>query len=61
MRQIYFRLNVDHGLQNVSLAEWDKLADVKTHTMQYLLKHDVSQKVDRLVEILNGHAGTLHQ
>jgi len=61
MRQIYFRLNVDHGLQDVSLAEWDKLADVKTHTDQYLQKYDVSQKVGRLIEVLNIHTGTLHQ
>lgn len=57
MRDIYFRLNVDQGLQGVSLAEWEKLADVKTHTTQYLQKHDVGQKVSRLVEILNTSEG----
>ena len=51
---LYFRLNVDQGLQHVSLAEWEKLNDVQLHTSQYLLKHDVGQKVDRLVRMLKG-------
>ena len=50
----YIRLNVDQGLQDVSLAEWDKLSDVQLHTSQYLKKHDIGQKVDRLVQLLNG-------
>jgi len=51
---IYFRLNVDEGLQNVPLAEWDALDDVSAHTLRYLEKPDVEQKVDRLVQILKG-------
>jgi len=50
----YCRLNVDQGLQHVSLAEWEKLKDVQLHTLQYLQKHDVGQKVDRLVQVLRG-------
>jgi len=51
---LYCRLNVDQGLQQVSLAEWEKLNDVQLHTSQYLKKHDVEQKVDRLVLMLKG-------
>jgi len=50
----YFRLNVDQGLQTVSLAEWKKLEAVNLHTLQYLRKHDVGEKVDRLVQVLKG-------
>ena len=50
----YFRLNVNEGLQNVSLAEWSKMAEVKTHTVQYLKTNDVGQKVDQVVELLQG-------
>jgi len=50
----YFRLNVDEGLQNVSLAEWDALNEVSAHTLRYLEKPDVGQKVDWLVQILKG-------
>jgi len=56
---IYFRLNVDEGLQNVSLAEWDALDDVSAHTLRYLEKPDVEQKVDRLVQILKGISKTI--
>jgi len=51
---LYCRLNVDQGLQGVSLAEWEKLTDVQVHTLQYLMKHDVGQKVDQLVQTLEG-------
>jgi len=50
----YFRLNVDQGLQTVSLAEWEKLEVVNLHTLQYLRKHDVGEKVNRLVQVLKG-------
>ena len=50
----YFRLNVDGGHQNVSLAEWDLLNEVSAQTLRYLEKLDVEQKVDRLVQILEG-------
>jgi len=46
----YFRLNVDRGLQSVSLAEWDKLGIVKTHTDQYMLRHEVSTKLTTIVQ-----------
>jgi len=50
----YIRLNVDQGLQHVSLAECEKLNDVQLHTSQYLKKYDVGQKVDHLVQVLKG-------
>jgi predicted acylesterase/phospholipase RssA len=48
----YFRFNVEQGLQKVSLAEWEKLSDVKTHTDKYIEMHDVDKKVDQLVQVL---------
>ncbi len=51
---LYFRLNVNEGLQNVSLAEWSRLNEVESHTVQYLRTNDVGQKVDQMVELLNG-------
>ncbi len=49
---LYCRLNVDQGLQEVSLAEWDKLSNVQLHTVQYLQKYDVGKRVNQLVEVL---------
>jgi len=42
---LYFRLNVEQGMQNVTLDQWDRLGEVATHTNQYLLKVEVDQKV----------------
>jgi hypothetical protein len=47
---LYHRLNVDRGLEDVSLEEWEKLGDVKTHTVAYL--RDVSNDIDLIVAAL---------
>ena len=51
---LYHRLNVERGLEEVSLEEWEKLGDVKTHTMAYLGGHDVSNNVNVIVDALVG-------
>lgn len=48
----YFRFNVERGLEGIALSEWDKMSDVKTHTIAYLDSEDVSQEVDRVVMVL---------
>jgi len=48
----YFRFNVDQGLQEVSLSEWDKHPEVTRHTRQYLAKAMISQKLDVLVQLI---------
>ena len=49
----YFRLNVDAGLENISLAEWTNLGAVRAHTVTYLQKVEVDRKVDQLLAILD--------
>ena len=49
----YFRLNVERGMDSISLEEWEKSSEVVTHTKQYLRKHEVSKKVDKLVDVLH--------
>ena len=49
---LYCRLNVDQGLQGVSLAEWEKLNDVQLHTLHYLQRYEIGRKVDQLVGVL---------
>ena len=49
---LYYRFNVDHGLEKVSLADWEVLGTVKTHTVAYLEKPLVERKLDQLVDIL---------
>jgi hypothetical protein len=48
------RLNVNRGLEDIYLEEWDNLPDVKTHTSQYLGIHAVGQNIDKIVAALLG-------
>ncbi|KAF8062365.1 acyl transferase/acyl hydrolase/lysophospholipase [Lyophyllum atratum] len=48
----YFRFNVQQGLQDVSLAEWEKLAEVKTHTDQYLAETLVGRNINEVRDML---------
>lgn len=50
--KLYFRFNVQQGLQDVSLAEWEKLADVVTHTHQYLGETLVGVNINKVRDIL---------
>ncbi|KAI5788779.1 acyl transferase/acyl hydrolase/lysophospholipase [Pyronema domesticum] len=49
---IYFRFNIEQGLQNITLEEWEKLGEVKECTTQYLNTVKVSRSIDKLVNIL---------
>lgn len=51
---LFYRLNVEQGLQGISLEEWDKLGEVKTHTETYLNTDTVSQGIDVIVDALVG-------
>ena len=46
---LYFRLNVSHGLSNISLEEWKKMNEVQTHTKSYLSGVEVSRAIDNVV------------
>jgi hypothetical protein len=48
----YFRFNVEQGMQNVTLAQWERLREVKTHTEQYLRQGKVDKMVTAAVKAL---------
>jgi hypothetical protein len=48
----YFRFNVEQGMQNVTLAQWERLGEVKTHTEQYLRQGKVDEMVSAAVKAL---------
>jgi hypothetical protein len=52
--RLYYRLNVEHGLEHIGLDEWETLGEVKTHTKAYLNQPHVSQKIDEIVAALVG-------
>ncbi len=49
---LYHRLNVGRGLEDISLEEWEKLGDVRTHTETYL--KTVDESIDIIVNALLG-------
>ncbi len=51
---LYHRLNVDKGLEDITLKDWKSLPEVVTHTEKYLHDPDVSREVDEVVEALLG-------
>lgn len=58
---LYHRLNVERGLEEISLEEWEKLGEVKAHTVEYLGADEISQSIDAIVDALVGTpAQTFH-
>jgi len=53
----HFRFNVEQGLQQITLAQWDRLGEVTTHTKQYMLKSEVDQKIDAVIKAIQGQCG----
>ncbi len=51
---LYHRLNVERGLDEITLEEWEKLGEVKTHTMTYLGEDDINNDLDIIVKALVG-------
>ena len=51
---LYTRLDVDRGLQSVTLDEWKKLGDVRAYTQNYMKLEVVNKRLDGVVEVLNG-------
>ena len=42
---IYFRFNVNQGMQKVGLEQWEKLDEVRAHTRQYLQMAEVNPRL----------------
>jgi predicted acylesterase/phospholipase RssA len=48
----YYRFNVEHGAEGISLEEWEKMGELTEHTKAYLHKVAVSKAIDEIVNIL---------
>ena len=46
---IYFRFNVEQGLQEVGLEQWERLDEVRAHTGKYIRMADVDPRLDAAV------------
>jgi len=49
---VYYRLNVEQGLQSVTLVDWEKLSEIKTHTLQYFHQTKTTESLDSIARIL---------
>ena len=49
---LYFRFNVTHGAEGISLDEWNKMSDMITHTKAYFERNMVSSPIDKVVRLL---------
>ena len=49
---LYFRFNVTHGAENISLSEWKKMPDIITHTKTYLERNPASGFIESIVRLL---------
>ncbi|MCJ1418783.1 hypothetical protein MMC32_005134 [Xylographa parallela] len=51
---IYHRLDVDRGLQSISLDEWKSLGEVREHTKNYMRMEHIDKRIDIIVDALLG-------
>ncbi|KAJ7464155.1 FabD/lysophospholipase-like protein [Mycena latifolia] len=56
---VYFRFNVEHGLQNIKLGEWERLGEVSAHTKQYMSEQSVNEKLGEAVNVLKAQIGVI--
>ena len=51
---LYFRLNVEHGLESIKLADWEQLGVVRTHTHTYLQSRGIPEEINAIAGALIG-------
>ncbi|KAI9801940.1 MAG: hypothetical protein M1826_005124, partial [Phylliscum demangeonii] len=49
---LYFRFNVTHGAESISLEEWRRMGEVETHTRAYLMETVVNASINAVVSLL---------
>ncbi|KAG9088891.1 hypothetical protein FS749_001775 [Ceratobasidium sp. UAMH 11750] len=56
---VYFRLNVDQGMQGVRLGDWDRLGEVKAHTLAYMQKAETDKLMEGTVKAVRERKGVI--
>ncbi|KAL5641354.1 hypothetical protein ACGC1H_001737 [Rhizoctonia solani] len=57
--KVYFRFNVDQGIQDMKAGDWERLQDVIAHTKAYLFKIDTDQRIEDLVQVIKKQSDSL--
>jgi hypothetical protein len=55
----YLRLNVERGMENVLMSEWDDVGPIETHTRAYVEMAEVSETIDASLRRLQEGTGTI--
>ncbi|CAE6541624.1 unnamed protein product [Rhizoctonia solani] len=56
---VYFRFNVDQGMQNIKHGSWEKLGEAVEHTKAYLQKGEVDRRLQAAVRTIAERRGTV--
>ncbi|KAG9088978.1 hypothetical protein FS749_001709 [Ceratobasidium sp. UAMH 11750] len=59
LSEVYFRFNVDQGMQGIGLQEWNRMQEIGAHTRSYLLSYDCNRSVDRAVAKIINRQGSI--
>jgi len=57
--EAYLRFNVERGMENLVMNEWDDLGPIETHTSAYIETAEFSESLDASLRRLQGSAGTV--
>jgi len=49
---VYFRFNVNKGLDDITLSDWEKSSRISAHTSSYLAEVDINREINRCARIL---------
>ncbi|KAJ7302628.1 acyl transferase/acyl hydrolase/lysophospholipase [Mycena albidolilacea] len=54
---VYFRFNVEQGMQTIKLGQWERLSEVSAHTTIYMTGVETSQRLGEAVKVLKERVG----
>ncbi|KAG8694628.1 hypothetical protein FRC09_009727 [Ceratobasidium sp. 395] len=49
---VYFRFNVDQGVQDVRMSRWQEKSEVAAHTRSYMQKTEVDGQIDKVAQLI---------
>lgn len=56
---VYYRLNVDQGMQSMKAGDWERLDDIKAHAGAYMNKYGPSNTMQEAAKAIKSRKATL--
>jgi hypothetical protein len=56
---VYLRLDVERGMENLVMSQWDNLGSIGTHTSAYVATAEISETLEASLRRLQGGTGTI--